>query len=354
MVRKRTLLFCYYDLNLGDDLFIRLTMDYLGKSNVDLLVPDGTDEFYYQNYSVKTYSKLARRIDRISYKLIGECPCLSKIASKYDQVAVVGGSMFIQKEGWEASLRMYQMLERAATNFFIIGSNFGPYKDNRFLDSYRNLFEKSKFVTFRDTFSKQIVGGLNSQVYPDMIFNQKSSMKSENTGKKVLGVSVIDLEDRNYSTLVKQQYLKSIVEICKLFQSKGYEIRLFAFCENQGDLKACTVIKEQINNAIICKYDGAIDKFLGLFEECSYIVASRFHAMILGWNFGIPTLPIIYSDKALNVINDLNQEIKFWKIENITSDINKNDFSVLNDLIEIKKLAKGHLKVLKCDETIEE
>ena len=352
MIKNKTLLFCYYNLNLGDDLFIKLTINYLGQNNVDLLVPDGTDEYYYQNYSTRTYSKFARRIDRVAYNLIGKAPCLSKIAREYEKVAVVGGSMFIQNEGWESSLRMYQMLAQAASKFLIIGSNFGPYSDKEFLESYKKLFAKAELVTFRDNFSKRVAGGENSYVYPDMIFNQKSLVEHANL-EKILGVSVIDLEGRNYSDAIKQEYIRKIVEICERFQAEGYKIRLFSFCESQGDTRACETIKSQLTDATIHRYTGSIEDFLVAFEECKYMIASRFHAMILGWDFGIPTLPIIYSNKALNVINDLQQEIRFFKVDNINANIDTTDFSTLNNLQKIKNVAKGHLRVMKNNESIE-
>ena len=53
--------------------------------------------------------------------------------------------------------------------------------------------------------------------------------------------------------------------------------------------------------------------------NCKMIIASRFHAMILGWIAQCKVLPLIYSDKMLNVINDVRFTGKYVDIKNIES-----------------------------------
>lgn len=348
MTQKKILLFCYYNLNLGDDLFIKLIIDYFGYDKVDLLVPEDTDKYYFDNYNVQIYSKLLRRIDRAFYTVLKRSPCLKNIVKKYDKVVILGGSMFIQKKGWQSSLRMYKMLEKTSKEFYVIGSNFGPYSTENFLNKYRLLFKKAKQVTFRDEYSKELMNGLDCKVYPDLIFNQPKP-KVQKSKEKILGISVINLEGRNYSHQIKKNYIDSLIDICKSFSLNGYEIRLFAFCEPEGDKKTCDILQQRMNNIKVYNYTGKINDFLLSLNECSLIIASRFHAMILGWDFNIPTLPIVYSNKSLNVIFDLKQNIGYKKIENITSNINLEDFSTLRNLSEIKKSAIEHLKVLRDD-----
>jgi colanic acid/amylovoran biosynthesis protein len=52
----------------------------------------------------------------------------------------------------------------------------------------------------------------------------------------------------------------------------------------------------------VYKYD--IDETLKVIAASSFVVASRFHAMILGWVIGKPVFPIVYSSKMTHVMQD--------------------------------------------------
>lgn len=82
-------------------------------------------------------------------------------------------------------------------------------------------------------------------------------------------------------------------------------------------------------------------------EECEYIVATRFHAMVIGWALRKKVFPIIYSKKTLNVIQDVNFHGKYWNllsgqsynVESLLMDIigNENLQDVENEIEESKK-----------------
>ena len=58
---------------------------------------------------------------------------------------------------------------------------------------------------------------------------------------------------------------------------------------------------------ITISYDGTNDNIiLNLLAESEYVIASRFHAVVLAMVAGRPVLPIIYSDKTLHILEDLN------------------------------------------------
>jgi colanic acid/amylovoran biosynthesis protein len=54
-----------------------------------------------------------------------------------------------------------------------------------------------------------------------------------------------------------------------------------------------------------------------LIQESKFVIASRFHAMILSWVFQKPVYPIVYSDKSLHVMQDIGFDGLYTEIENI-------------------------------------
>lgn len=343
---KKAIVFGYYNLNLGDDLFMEILKRKLKDYSIDFLVPNGTSNFYNKSngFNIRYYSKFERRIDRLAYISFKWCPFLKNIMKSYDITIVLGGSLFIENNHWKDSYRFYKMLRLSSKKLYIIGCNFGPYQSKEFLESYRRYFKTINGITVRDNYSKEVLNLSNVKVYPDFVFNLDFPIKRES--KKVLGVSVINLNQRNFSSEEKKKYYSGIIKECLYFSNKGYSVRLFSFCKAEGDEEICKMLASKVKNATIINYNGNIHKVLSSFSECQFIIATRFHAVILGWNFGIPTLPIVYSPKTLNIIKDLNPNIRMALLNDPKEDFyfKESDFSLLKNIRIIKNEAKNHLE----------
>lgn len=343
---KKAIIFGYYNLNLGDDLFMDILKRKLKNYSIDFLVPDETSSFYSRSngFSIRHYSKLERRIDRLAYMAFKWCPCLTNIIKPYDVTIILGGSLFMENDNWKDSYRFYNMLRLASKKLYVIGCNFGPYQSKEFLENYRCYFNTLNGITVRDNYSKKVLNLNNVKAYPDFVFNLDFPIKNER--KKVLGVSVINLSRRNFTPEEKNKYYSGIIKECSCFSNKGYSIRLFSFCKAEGDEEICKMLASRIKNAEVINYDGNIHKFLISFSECKFIIATRFHAVILGWNFGIPTLPIVYSSKTLNIINDLNPGIRMALLKDPKENFlfRESDFSLLENIKPIRSKAINHLK----------
>lgn len=103
-------------------------------------------------------------------------------------------------------------------------------------------------------------------------------------------------------------------------------IRLFSFCQPEGDVKAIedlkSILPDMIKDKIeVVAYDGDYRTFLEKFSEVELLLATRFHAMILGFVYGIKTVPIIYSDKMTHVLNDIDQEVPSISLQNMSKEI---------------------------------
>ncbi|MDY5290964.1 MAG: polysaccharide pyruvyl transferase family protein [Ligilactobacillus salivarius] len=147
---RKVLVFAYFNKNIGDDLFVKILQDKY-KNNYTFLVTSGTDRVQISenfNGNIEYYSKTMEKLDNLLYKKLGYMYFLRKIISKYSDIIIIGGSMFIQYKGWENKYKFYQELINEKT--CIIGVNFGPFYDNAFLEKYRSLFEVASLVSFRE------------------------------------------------------------------------------------------------------------------------------------------------------------------------------------------------------------
>ena len=108
-----------------------------------------------------------------------------------------------------------------------------------------------------------------------------------------------------------------MAQVCSNLMEMGIPVKLFSFCEAENDEKAIDEILNRVENpgAIekIC-YSGDVEGFLQQLNACRYLMAGRFHAMILGFAMGKRVLPMIYSIKQANVLKDCGFEGEVWDL----------------------------------------
>lgn len=299
------LLEAYSSLNLGDDLFIKIICERYPDHNFVLLADSRYRKIYEKLDNLSVFP-MYRGIERIfryySKKKI-------KIANELDATVNIGGSIFIEPETQsQVKIEDYNRLINASSNFFIIGSNFGPYKNDTFYHDYKDMFKAVNDVCFRDNFSYELFSELpNVRYAPDVVFSlDVDNIRIKNSGNYYV-LSVINLENRTglkeYTTI----YEETIANLSRKLMENGYKVVLMSFCEAEGDEIAIERIKSKLdsNRAITYFYRGDLDEALSLIKASSGVIATRFHSMILAWLFNLPVVPLIYSDKTLNVIKDV-------------------------------------------------
>ena len=67
-------------------------------------------------------------------------------------VVYIGGSIFIEYDNWKHILAWWNY-EAENFPFYVLGANFGPYKNEAFKEAFYNVFAKMKDICFRDTYS---------------------------------------------------------------------------------------------------------------------------------------------------------------------------------------------------------
>lgn len=348
---KKILVKAYMNLNFGDDLFLKILFDRYTNVNWILESRKKIYKKIYKNYTnVNVYSFLPRVKKKLKiqegYSII----------NRYDALVFIGGSIFMQDERWRNSLEYRNQLVETFTNnnkpFFVIGSNFGPYTDEKFLKGYKSLLSKAEDVCFREIYSyNKFKEYKNIRVEPDIVFQ----LKQEKIDKKQrsIGISMIELENRVDLKLYKKVYLTKIKEIVENGIEKGFNFTFFSFCEPQGDLK---IINEVINlidkkytkQIKIVNYDGNIESFLLKFQSMESIIGTRFHACILSQIFSQGLYPIIYSDKTYNVLKDIKLDKEYMYIKDLDKlDVNHLLNVILNNKLEDTNIFKKAEKQFK-------
>ena len=129
-----------------------------------------------------------------------------------------------------------------------------------------------------------------------------------------------------------------------------------SFCKYEGDEQAIDDILNSIgennikNNINKYKYSGNIDEALFVINSSKIVVGSRFHANIIGLTLGKKILPIAYSDKLINALNDMGYngeifDIRNNKKTNIEKYIESN-LNCKNSISNLRKQSTNQFKLL--------
>lgn len=337
---KKVILKFYSKTNLGDDLLVKILLDrYINKF---MIIDSGNSKFYinhsnallYRNNLIKYYFKLVGKfLKRVNYSY-------TVFSRKYDLLIYIGGSLFIENDNINLWKREKIFFQNLRIPYYIIGSNVGPFKSSEFVRLLYEIFSKAADVCFRDSKSYNIFKELNNvRISTDIGF----ALKTENYGLsskcKYAVVSVIDCQNR-FDEKICSEYEKAVVKIVDNLIVNGYIVKLMSFCKSEGDEIAISRIVKKIGNADkdslkIYHYDGDVDKAVNIISGSEIVIGTRFHAIILGLLFNKKVLPIIYSDKTSNILNDFGYKGSTIDIRKIQqSDYDNIDFNNI-DIFDI-------------------
>lgn len=337
ILHKKIAIYAYTKLNLGDDLFIKILCNRYPNTKF-YIVSSRKDSVGIKNIrnliiipSIPLVDKVLRKI-KIKFSINS---LLQKYVAIYCNASVhIGGSIFIQNNNWGHKAKEYQKKILCGKPYFIIGSNFGPFSDDEFRNMYANIFDQVTDVCFRDKYSKNLFSLKDNIRYAaDVVFTYKID-NLKDPGNQVV-ISVIDLSNRLNLCSYKDNYIEKIVSISKKFISNNYRVILMGFCEAEGDLRAINEVisfmdENEKKGIIINLYRGNIEEAIEIINKSKCVIASRFHAMILGWVSNRVVFPIIYSNKSQYVIDDINFKGLHTSIQNIENISIDDAFSYLS------------------------
>lgn len=347
---NRNLVNGYFEKNLGDDLFLKILTErypneifeihsrwnYKNIINSNNLIVKSN--FNIINICLKIYNKLNKK------KVLNYSNFIN-----YKNEITIGGSVFIENK----NVNVKQKVKNKSRKF-ILGSNFGPYYSDEYLKNYEKEFLEYEDICFRDEYSWKLFKNLeNVRKASDIVFSLDISNIKITSRRRVI-ISVINCK-KDSMNLDSSVYIDKIIELIKFFEKKKYEVLLMSFSQVQGDEHVIDEIKSKYNSENIESYfyRGNINEALNILGDSEIIVGTRFHANILGMLMGKTVIPIAYSNKTVNILEDMNYKglyfnlnnIKDFEINRITEDCLNYKQDISHEKIESEKQFLGLDKV---------
>ena len=318
-------LYFYNDRNLGDDLFLEMLVQRFPDLQFYLYVDDGKPPM---NITFRQYSNLHFAKANLSNKTI------KTEIQNYAGIILLGGSVFqdLSYALYRGNIGRYltfKKIIKSGRKVFVLGSNLGPFNTLFGKLMVRLTLRHVTHICVRDRCSFNLLEEWevpNRECAPDMIFGYNYKPKiGLNRKQNILGISIINT---NLNPEARHVYIQKMADLVNAYleSSQENQVRLFGFDgghENDGqvidEVVQLVTIKERV---VKVEYsdDIHISEYLDLFYECSFIMACRFHSMILAAKFSIPFFPIIYSKKTSYALDDLGyfyDQIKYEKINEL-------------------------------------
>ncbi|WP_342043001.1 polysaccharide pyruvyl transferase family protein [Bacillus sp. OTU2372] len=354
---KKVMIHAYTEFNLGDDLFIKILCERYPNTEFVLYAPRQYKELFknIKNISFSPSDLLViRGTNFILRKFKVPNFFRSLAANGCDGAVYIGGSLFIQEDNWNKHLENTKSMMIKDKPFFLLGANFGPFSDQQFYNKYKELFKQYADICFREKHSYELFKDLdNVRVADDIIFQLKTQPLREED--KNIVISVIKPSFREELSHFDEIYYQKMKDTAVYFIEKGYRVTLMSFCEYQGDVEAIEKItslipKQYLNKVDSYSYKLDIEEPLEIIGKANFIVATRFHSMILGWIYNKPVFPIVYSKKMTNVMTDVGFNGLYAELKNIgelkPEDIFEGMQTNLIDVAKQVKDAERHFEVL--------
>lgn len=320
----------YFSKNLGDDIFI------------DILTKKYPKHKFYSISNIKKGYKtpnLKVICNKYIYKFLKKFQLEKYLANMCDIVLTIGGSMFMENNDNDRDFSL------GKNKRYILGVNFGPYKTEKYYQNIHNMMSKLEDVCFRDKYSYNLFKDLPNVRYASDIVFALDTSKVKITNRKRAIISIISPKDK-LDEKYQETYENKMIELIKFLDGKGYEICLMSFCKFENDEQEIENIINKLPKTYRDKverycYNGNIEQALNVLGDCQLIIGGRFHANILGLVLGKSILPVLYSDKTLHVLQDMEINVPIIDIRKLDEfDVKSLTDEQLNTHFDVEKQKK--------------
>ena len=292
---KKIFVRAYCQSNLGDDLFVLHLVKKYPKTLFYLYAVE-ENQRAFDNMRNLRLPTVWDRLRRKGVHLLGEQDRFD--GSCLDGTVVIGGSIL-----WEGAPLDFGQSGKPC---FLIGANCESTYSPEFRRKLETALSGVTGCCFRDSASYAQFSTLPNVIWaPDVLFDYEPGLPKK--AGQGIGISVVSEKGAFREKALRERYFASIARLCALCLEQKIPVRLLSFCAAEGDEDAVARILDQVpqpEEIQVSFYRGDPQAFLADMNTCQTIVATRFHAMILGWVLGKNVVPIIYSTKQTQVLAD--------------------------------------------------
>lgn len=339
-MKKRVKIKAYAAGNLGDDLFIELLCSRYPEVRFYLCGSKKFSDLYRKIPNLKYYSydTNAVRIQMALYRLLANavnCVCGREVLcqmttdvarnKKYERKAdvnvyIIGSGFMNSVEECEISdQKLSEERQYYKLHPYLLGCNFGPYAHDVYLEMYRELFQDTADLCFRDSYSLGLFSMVKTaRMAADIVFCypvEKVQLEHTHLPENYLLISVANLgKDRDEASGYITDYTEMLRRLVVDRNNRHLHTVFLGFSREQGDDLAIYDVLHDIQcpdlNHVYCYPDISSLQALSLFQNADYVIATRYHAMILALLFGKKVCPICYSEKMIHVLEDISPHAK--------------------------------------------
>ena len=357
---KTVFLYAYDRVNLGDDLFIHMITKRYSAAQFYLWTRAENRDTFRELPNLKVLawdSSWMHALEKLPKNVPGRIKRHYEKAA--DAVVYIGGSIFIEYPAWRNMLNWWNYAAERYP-FYVLGANFGPYSSEEYRAGLDQAMAKMRDVCFRDRYSVSCFPDNPRVRYaPDILF--ACPMPKPNAIKKQVFVSVIDCARKDAASgalnSVTESYVSGLSSLVEHYARDGYSVVLSSFCQAEGDEEAETAILANIPEEFcdccsLLNYHGNnAEEIKAAIADSEYVLATRFHAVILALAAGRPVYPLIYSDKTIHVLEDCGftgayldiRKEKDYDYETSRKNLN-NELGV--KIEELIRASEGHFREL--------
>lgn len=221
--------------------------------------------------------------------------------------AVIGGSVLMgassqQKEAIMQKIEWFRWNKVFGGRNFIIGANLGPFDNEA---EYLSLLSRLNLVVdkwfVRDNTSYEMlkkVGTRYLKLMPDIVMglNKEDYVSVDNNS---IAISVTSVDKDKNSLINPEDYINEIAQIAQHYIDSGRTINFVSF-EDRFDLKPInqiiSLLRKSEGKVSVIENNGK--NVIEAISRADVVVATRFHAMVLGALFEKKQIIYSYNNKT--------------------------------------------------------
>ena len=285
-MRKILLLWYREEDNFGDSLLADTSCEKLKKNGFDVEHHEIGD----------TYKNIVEHANRCDFLLFAGGGIIERyvpeIINKFDRVA-----------------------EQLNVKYGVIGLSIGDFNYDNYAESFRKWVDNASFFYSRDRYTAKILNAYAGKCIVkysgDCVFgNQEITHEGKSeTERKAIGINIRDMP---YEDLTGRLNVKHIREIYR----KKDSTLIMDSSDELLRIDASEEIRKRLEEYSTKEKMGKVRQIITEISHCKYIIAMRYHVILVASVLGLPAIPIAYCPKVERLSEELGiREIMIYPEE---------------------------------------